>query len=353
MSFAKSTGSNAWVASAPSNIALIKYMGKIDSASGGISNKPTNTSLSYTLPHLLSYVSLQVDATATADTWAPLEQYGDFKFAKLALSEKGAARFLAHLQKMKDHFGYKGAFKVSSANGFPSDCGLASSASSFAALTMAALEALPALTGMPQPSVLQAAEWSRQGSGSSSRSFFAPWSIWDAEGAREVQNLGFADLIHQVVVVNEESKAVSSSEAHRRVVTSDLFKGRPERAESRAQRLMKALRAQEWTQAFEITWAEFWDMHALFETSLPSFGYMTAGSLEVLRTVRELTWDRSGDGPIVTMDAGPNVHLMYRVDEKSLAQAKAVQASFAGRYTVFSSPHLVPSLRSETELSAK
>jgi diphosphomevalonate decarboxylase len=340
MGFAKKTGEKTWVASAPSNIALIKYMGKIDSASGGTSNRPTNTSLSYTLPHLLSYVSLEADATGSADTWSPLETYGDLKFAKLQLSEKGAARFLAHLQKMKDQFGYKGAFKIRSANGFPSDCGLASSASSFAALTMAAMEALPALTGRAQPSVLEAAEWSRRGSGSSSRSFFAPWSIWDAEGAREAQNLGYGELIHQVVIVNEENKAVSSSEAHRRVVTSELFKGRPERAESRARNLMQALRSRDWAQAFEITWAEFWDMHALFETSRPSFGYMTAGSLEVLRRVRELTWDRTGDGPIVTMDAGPNVHLMYRVDEKGLAQAQAVQAAFAGRYPVYSSPHV-------------
>ena len=43
-----------WVASAPSNIALIKYMGKTDEQD----NRPTNRSLSYTLNHLRTTVEL-------------------------------------------------------------------------------------------------------------------------------------------------------------------------------------------------------------------------------------------------------------------------------------------------------
>ena len=50
-------------------------------------------------------------------------------------------------------------------------------------------------------------------------------------------------------------------------------------------------------------------MHALFETSLPSFGYMTAESVEVLHKVREY-WRKHDSGPLVTMDAGANVHLL-------------------------------------------
>jgi diphosphomevalonate decarboxylase len=149
--------------------------------------------------------------------------------------------------------------------------------------------------------------------------------------------VGFGDLIHQVVVVDESLKQVSSSKAHERVTTSLLFKGRPERAEERLSSLKSALAAKDWRQAFEITWAEFWDMHALFETSRPSFGYMTAGSLEALRIVRSLSWDAHGDGPLVTMDAGPNVHLLYRNDEAGRKFASGIANAFKGRHQVIES----------------
>lgn len=63
-------------------------------------------------------------------------------------------------------------------------------------------------------------------------------------------------------------------------------------------------------------------MHALFETANPSFGYMTSHSLALLNLVREL-WSRDGDGPLVTMDAGPNVHLIWRSEQTPQALAFA------------------------------
>ena len=322
-----------WLATAPSNIALIKYMGKTDASK----NRPTNGSISFTLRGLRSIVELESTAEGL-DRWQPLVSYEGKKLETIVLSEKGAARFLAHLAKIKERFGYQGSFIVRSANDFPSDCGLASSASSFAALTMAALDAVSDLTGKPAPTAAEAAEISRTGSGSSCRSFFGPFAQWDSSGeVRAVPEVGFIDLLHQVVVVDETLKEVSSSKAHERVTTSALFKGRPERAEERLTSLKAALAKNDWRGAFEITWAEFWDMHALFETSVPSFGYMTAGSLEVLRTVRALSWDVHGDGPLVTMDAGPNVHLLYRNDEAGRAFARKIAGAFQDRHKVISS----------------
>jgi diphosphomevalonate decarboxylase len=328
--------SSIWTATAPSNIALIKYMGKVE-ATGSGKNSPTNTSLSFTLPHLLSYVQLERDASLLRDQWEPLVSFEGKTFEALALSEKGALRFLAHLQLLKTHFGFNGFFRVRSANGFPSDCGLASSASSFAALTEVAVESLSALTGKPAPSIEQVANFSRLGSGSSCRSFFEPWSVWTPERVGDVPELKpFGDLLHQVVVVDERVKAVSSSEAHKRVTTSALFAGRPERADVRVKEFVSALKKDDWRAAFEIAWAEFWDMHALFETSKPSFGYMTGGSLEVLNFVRDQLWAVDGDGPLVTMDAGPNVHLLYRNTELAKTQARKLEQFAKGQFTVFS-----------------
>lgn len=206
-------------------------------------------------------------------------------------------------------------FLIRSGNDFPAACGIASSASSFAALTKAACHIVSEQTGQTFSNE-QMSQLSQKGSGSSCRSFFSHWSLWEDQGACAV-DLPFQDLLHDVVVVSEDEKDVSSSQAHERVTSSLLFKGRTERASMRLEDLTKALQSQDWRQAMQITWAEFWDMHALFETSQPSFGYMSAKSLEVLECVQSI-WKQNEDGPIVTMDAGPNVHLLWRKDQAGL-----------------------------------
>ncbi len=330
-----------WRAHAPSNIALIKYMGKSDQEK----NRPTNTSLSYTLSHLRSVVELELTGdTDRGALWEPLPSYEGKALSAMELSEKGQARFLEHFTRIKKMFPEvcrdQHQFTVRSANDFPADCGLASSASSFAALTKVALLAFADLSKTELPSPEKAADLSRQGSGSSCRSFFTPWSIWDEDGARAVPELENLTFKHQVIVVDEAKKAVSSSEAHRRVVSSALFTWRPERAEARVRDLLRALKAQDLASAFEITWAEFWDMHALFETSRPSFGYMTEGSLAALRFVRGQSWEKCGRGPLVTMDAGPNVHLLYAVDDSNREFMKSfateVSQQFSLRFRVLS-----------------
>lgn len=293
-----------WISSKPSNIALIKYMGKTDINS----NTPTNSSLSWTLNHLQTRVQLtQIDENS--DRWSPLET-SEFK---LKLSDKGQARYLKQLSFLKKQFGIeKTYFHVQSENNFPSDCGLASSASSFAALTDCVYKMTQDLKSVDL-SLEQLSALSQKGSGSSCRSFFSPWGLWSKQGAESI-NLPISDLKHVVVIVDEEQKKVSSSEAHKLVAHSELFNGRPERAEKRLEELIQAFNKNDWKQAFEICWREFWDMHALFENCNPSFGYMTSGSLKALEVARGC-WDKFKDGPLVTMDAGPNVHYLFRSDQ--------------------------------------
>lgn len=298
------------VATAPSNIALIKYMGKTDT----LDNLPANSSLSWTLESLRSTVEMEYVEGLSADEWAPLD--GE----KLELSETGRAKFLKHVARVKAEAGVTGNFRVRSANNFPSDCGIASSASSFAALTKACYQIFEALdTNYQAPSVREQAEISRKGSGSSCRSFFTPWAMWTREGVRPLE-LPVQRLVHQVAILNTAKKDVSSSDAHKRCVTSLLFKGRPQRAEERLAEFMQALRKNDWPRAFDITWAEFQDMHALFETSQPAFGYWHPDSVKVLALTREY-WREQKDGPLVTMDAGANVHLLWRADQAAKADA--------------------------------
>lgn len=284
----------------PSNIALIKYMGKKNAQD----NIPSNASLSYTLEHLTTTVELK-----------PIDAHHDSFHSTILESDAEAKnKFIHHLDFLRKKFEVSQYYEIHSENNFPADCGLASSASSFAALTACALKAF----GMNNLSKEEQAKLSQKGSGSSCRSFFSPFALWNEEEVSAIL-LPYQNLIHHVIVVSKEKKATSSRKAHAHVETSLLFPGRNDRANKRLNALLECFKAKDWEKSFYIIWAEFWDMHALFETSHPPFGYLTPESLFVLNTLRA-RWEKNHDGPIVTMDAGPNVHLLFREDQKKLAR---------------------------------
>ncbi|MEO0335020.1 MAG: diphosphomevalonate decarboxylase, partial [Pseudomonadota bacterium] len=269
------------------------------------------------------------------DHWEPLLQEG---WTAPTLDEKGQTRFLSHFEKLKTHFHIAGNYKLMSANNFPSDCGIASSASSFAALTLAAWAlAKTRKSENSDISMQELSSLSRQGSGSSCRSLFTPWALWRHDYAEPVSGLPVR-LEHQVIILNDDKKEVSSSEAHRRVTTSPIFEGRVERAESRLEELLGSLQSGDWKTTSEICLEEFEDMHRLFETSEPAFSYRTSESREVVQMVQDL-WRDQGDGPAPTMDAGANVHLIWRPDQ--LDQARAFGASLPDSYKVLASPGLL------------
>lgn len=299
-----------WFAEAPSNIALIKYMGRKDEAT----KIPDNASLSYTLPHLKSSVELEISSEKTS-RWEALVTNDSLP---LTLSEKAQQRFLTHLHNILDYFSYQQTFIVRSCNNFPQASGLASSASSFAALTLVAVQAICALMHQPEPPLNIIAQLSRRGSGSSCRSFFSPWALWDNEFVHAI-NLPYKNLQHQVVVISRDEKAILSSEAHRQVQTSPFYAERPERAEKRLQALIHALNHKNWETAYHITWDEFQDMHHLFETASPAFSYRNDASLQLLKKLQTY-WEKKGDGPLITMDAGPNIHLLYCPEQQEIQQ---------------------------------
>jgi len=298
-----------WFAQAPSNIALIKYMGKLDDKQ----NIPANPSLSYTLPNLMSHVKLEA-YPGPKDIWESLEIPG---FKPFNLSAEGQTRFIKHLETLKNHFNYSGHFIIRSSNNFPHSSGLASSASSFAALTKCACLALSELTNITLPDMQTQAKLSQLGSGSSCRSFFSPWALW-TENKVEAITLPYENLIHHVIVISDEEKSISSRMAHRQIHTSEHYATRPARAKERLKVLLEALKNKDWKKSYEVCWEEFIDMHQLFQTASPAFNYITPRAEEMLNTLQNF-WKEHQDGPIVTMDAGPNIHLLFRPDQQEMA----------------------------------
>ncbi|KTD10864.1 diphosphomevalonate decarboxylase [Legionella gratiana] len=300
-----------WLAHAPANIALIKYMGKKDESS----NAPDNSSLSYTLNDLISTVRLE-KLSSKKDIWEPLIVPGGI--GELVISQEGQKKFLDHLTRIKKYFDYEGGFLVQSCNNFPHSSGMASSASSFAALTRCASIALSELTQKPMPSIDEQAQLSRLGSGSSCRSFYSPWALWQ-ENKVEAIDLPYQQLLYQGIVVSNKKKEVSSSEAHKRVKASPFYATRTQEAEENLKLLLTALMSKDWCSAYHICWREFQNMHRLFHTCEPPFSYMTENSVDLLHHLEDF-WDKKGDGPIITMDAGPNIHLLYRPEQQELAR---------------------------------
>jgi diphosphomevalonate decarboxylase len=271
-------------------------MGKLDG------NVPRNVSLSYTLDKFRTTVYLENCSNE------------DRFVNDIGLDQKSVDRFLRHLQNIKKLYDYNGYFSVRSLNNFPHSAGVASSSSSFAALTKCAITAICKMKAAAIPSPEEMSVISRTASGASCRSFFAPWSVWDRDGARKI-DIKIKELNHDLILVDIRPKKVSSSKAHKLVETSPLFADRPSRAEKRFVDLVNALNCDRWNDACQICWEEFADMHGLFETSSPSFGYISSKTKVVLNAIKNFR-RLNGDSPITTIDAGPNVHLLWRKDQE-------------------------------------
>ncbi|MDR2107605.1 MAG: hypothetical protein LBO73_03760 [Holosporaceae bacterium] len=287
-----------WSSKASSNIALIKYMGKTER------NIPCNVSLSYTLDKFVTEVTLE-------------NCEGKDEFTnELGLNSSAVNRFLKHLENIKKRFGYEGFFRVKSSNNFPHSAGAASSSSSFAALTKCALAAICEIKKLPLPSPEEMSKISREGSGASCRSFFFPWAVWRGEGGKAISfNTGDPD--HDLILTDAKPKKISSGEAHEAVKSSPLFAGRPERAENRFSDLADALDNNRWNDARRICAEEFRDMHALFETSVVPFSYIGPLTASILKQIEDFCGTEE-NGPIVTLDAGPNIHLLWKKNSEDL-----------------------------------
>ena len=342
------------ICKSPSNIALIKYMGKASHQK----NIPANPSLSYTLEPLVSGVQLiplqkkssihkdhpsekidcEPDKFQNSDSkkkpshllfdknnhtpdkwdrdyWEPLQGKGWLDFSMAPPEQK---RFLSFFKKLKVIFNLTDFYLVQSANNFPKNMGIASSASSFSALTLAAYQqALKELKTKPKGKK-ELSQISRQGSGSSCRSFFKPWCLWSKQDIQEV-SFAFNPLQHDLLIFNNKEKDISSSKAHLLVETSPSFSERAERASDRLKQFLDSMKKKDWPSLYQIAKEEFEDMHQLFETSSPSFSYQTPQTRQALEIIEKF-WKDKKDGPLVTMDAGSAIHLFYRLDQAEARQ---------------------------------
>jgi len=220
-------------------------------------------------------------------------------------------RFLREVMRIE------GPVHVESDNDFPTGAGLASSASGFAALTLAAAGA----TGTDlDPTRLSGL--ARRGSGSASRSVFGGLVVWDRgsdpEGrdsvARSIATAGDWDLRMVVAVVDDGPKGVGSTEGMTRSRdTSPLYQAWVAGAQAMVDAAEDAVARRDLEALGTLMERSTFAMHGTMHSATPPLIYWRGGTVDLLHRVFELRAD--GISAWATMDAGPQVKVLCTPDE--------------------------------------
>ena len=274
------------------NIALVKYWGKRDDAR----NLPAVGSLSLTLRSLWTRMSVDFDAGVPAD--------------RLTVNGAEAPALLARVSRCLDDVagGERPAAVVDSEGNFPIAAGLASSASAFAALVVAANAALGRC-----PATLELARQAGRASGSAARSLYG--GIVELEtGAGDIDVVALANpadwpLTVSVAVTASGAKNVSSGEAmNRSRDTSPFYAQWLARQHEDLAAARSAVAARDFDALGAVAEPTCLKMHSVTWTSRPPVVYWNSATLACLETVRDLKRQRVP--AFFTIDAGPQVKVV-------------------------------------------
>ena len=307
-------------AKAPANIAFVKYWGKKDEKL----RLPMNNSLSMNLSEVFTTTKVRFDNNLKRD-----RIYIDGKPAK----EKENYRVTTHINRIRRLGKIDVPVEVESNNNFPMGTGIASSASGFAALTVAAVAAANLKLSKKQLSTL-----ARLGSGSACRSIpdgFVEWKMGKNSGDSYAVSIfppnhwGIRDVI---AVVGENSKKVSSAEGHLISESSPFFRARIKGMRKKIRDMKKSIGDKNFVEFGELVEAEAINMHAVMMTSTPALYYWIPETLRVILAVQN--WRDEGVRCYFTIDAGPNVHVICPAEDADLIQKKLRRISEMNRVIV-------------------
>jgi diphosphomevalonate decarboxylase len=278
------------------NIAFIKYWGNRDQRL----RLPANGSISMNLGGLESRTRVTFDPALQADNLV----LNGREYNGQPLQRVSA--FLDIIRGMSEIPTFA---RVDSSNNFPTGTGIASSASGFAALTLAAASAAGLALDERQLSRL-----ARRGSGSACRSIpggFVEWFIGENDETSFAQSIALPNhwaLNDCIAIVSREHKPIGSIEGHALAESSPFQQARIDDTPRRLDTCRRAIMDRDFEALAEI--AE-WDsnlMHAAIMTSSPPLLYWQPATVGVMRAVQE--WRKSGTPVFFTIDAGPNVHVI-------------------------------------------
>jgi diphosphomevalonate decarboxylase len=286
---------------ANSNIALVKYWGKRNDEL----ILPYNSSISMTLDKLYTKTTVEFS-----------EKYDNFQ---VIINDKQATdeeyyRIVNHLKLIRQQTNISSFAKVISTNNFPKKAGLASSASGFAALTLACSEALGLTLSTKDLSIL-----SRRGSGSAARSILGGFVKWMKGSASDGSDSFAAALVGKnhwpeismiVTVVSSKEKKISSRAGMKQTVkTSPLYKAWLDTIADDLKTVEQAIRDKDFTKLGPTIEKNALKMHATMHTTTPPILYWQAESLNLMKEVIALR-EEDNIECYFTMDAGPQVKIL-------------------------------------------
>lgn len=300
----------------PSNLAIIKYWGKY-----GV-QLPRNPSISFTLANSFTETILDYGPKQTDEDGIDLQmEFNGTEDVKIQQSTH------AFLQKMLPYFPFLNqlSLKIRTANSFPHAAGIASSASGMSALSLCLCsleDRFFGTLGDPETFDRKASYISRLGSGSACRSIFPYMSLWGeyrpVEGSSNEYAIPMEDHIHEVfkgyhnaiMIVSSQEKSVSSRAGHALMEDNPYADARYRQANERMERLLQILKDGD-TQAFcTIAEEEALTLHALMMASTPSYTLLHPNTLKMIECIREYR-AQTGHPVCFSLDAGPNIHLLY------------------------------------------
>lgn len=302
-------------AAAHPNLALVKYWGKADEAL----NIPTNSSISVNLGGATTITTVRFDPELKGDCILINGQIAD---------PAAAGRVSRHLDHVREMAALSWPAAVESRNDFPTSAGIASSASAFAALALAASRAAGVELDDRQLSIL-----ARRGSGSACRSIHGGWVEWVAGSsdktsfARQIAPPDFWDIRILSVVLDGQAKAISSSAGHRAAWSSPFFLARLAMLPRMLSLVREALLTRDFDSLALVVEREAVSMHSIAMTGrledsdwLSGLYYWRPETLALVHAVQ--AWRKSGIGVCFTIDAGPNIHLLCEGSEQAALVAR-------------------------------
>jgi len=294
-------------ARAGANIAFLKYWGWRDERL----QLPLNDSISMTLSETITMTTVAYDPDLRTD-----EVYIDGE----RVLDHRATRVSRHLDRIRRHY-YDLHARVVSLNSFPQGTGMGSSASGFAALTAAAIGAFG--EGMPEDRELSIR--ARRASGSACRSVFGGivrWQAGESDSSSHAETLfepHWWDLRDVCLVVSAEPKEVPNAQGHRLAAAHPFMPVRQRSLPGRAAAMTAAIAQRDLAAFGALLEQESLEVQAVMLSSTPPCLYLSADTVEVLRAVPR--WREDRIGVYVTLDAGPNPHLICEArDERAVVE---------------------------------
>jgi diphosphomevalonate decarboxylase len=290
------------------NIAFIKYWGRKNDTL----RLPLNSSISMTLDNATTITTVAFDPALDADRVI---------IQRAEAAGRPALRVSTHLDRIRALAGFETRAQVVSRNSFPMGAGIASSASAFAALTVAACAAAGLELAERALTIL-----ARQGSGSACRSVPAGFVEWytadtsEASYAEQIAPPDHWDIRDLIAVVQTGHKEIGSTKGNALVYTSAFAAARLAAAERALPVIRRAILERDFATFGEETEQEALRMHAVAMTSQPSILYWSPATVRVLHAVRE--WREAGLSAYFTIDAGANVHVLCRGADADALEAK-------------------------------